>query len=194
MEGMPMIDCREHRGTRAAVCAAVVIAVASLLAGCATPFSPALIRGEIARQTGQDPQGVFEMSLGRPTMALAKSVLGASTGGGSLPLAGVAAFEMASYEIPAGAVGIDFTRMPIRGWEPFLKFREGSKSALVLIRPEGETVGDLVLVAGEAGRVLYARIQGRLSRELPEALGRTVRSDGPEAVRRELLSIVEEPD
>ena len=118
------------------------------------------------------------MSLGRPTMTLAKSVLGASTGGGSLPLAGVAAFEMASYEIAVGAAEIDFTRMPVRGWEPFLKFREGSKSALVLIRPEGETIGDLVLVAGDAGRVLYARLMGRLSRELPEALGRTVRSDG----------------
>lgn len=189
-----MIDRREHQGLRAAVCAAAVIAVAVLSTACATPFSPALIRSEIERQTGQDPQGVFEMSLGRPTMALAKSVLGATASGGTLPLGGVAAFEMASYETPAGATEIDFTRMPIRGWDPVVKFREGPRSALVLVRAEGETIGDLVLVAGEAGRVLYARIRGRLASDLPAALGVAVRSDGPGAVERELLSSVGKPD
>jgi hypothetical protein len=165
--------------------------VATLSTGCATAFNPDVIRSEIARQTGQDPRGVFELSLGRPTMALAKTVLGASVPGGSLPLGGVATFEMAAYEVPGGTAEMDFTRMPIRGWEPAVTFREGSTSALVLVHTEGEAIGDLVLVAGSAGRVLYARIRGRLSRDLPEALGRTVRSDGPDRVRRELLSILD---
>jgi len=175
----------------AGVCAAMVITVAFLSAGCATPFNPALIRSEIARQTGQEPQGVLEVSLGRPTMALAKRALGAAAPDGSLPLAGVAAFEMASYEVPQGAATIDFTRMPIRGWDPVVKFREGSKSAIVLVRPEGETIADLVVVAGDAERVLYSRIRGRLSRDLPEALGRTVRSGGPDTVQKERLTIIE---
>lgn len=189
---IPVSDRRGRRGTRVAagVRAAAVIAVAALAAGCATAFSPALIRDEIAKQTGQDPPGVFELSLGRPTMALAKTALGAAAPGGSLPLAGVAAFELASYEVPGGAARIDFTRMPVRGWEPVVRFREGPRSAFILVRPEGEAIGDLVLVAGDAGRVLYSRIQGRLSPELPEALARTVRSDGPDAVQRELLSVI----
>jgi len=134
---------------------------------------------------------VASLSLGRPTMALAKTALRVSTSEGSLPLAGVAAFEMASYEVPGSAGKIDFTRMPIRAWEPVVKFREGSTSTLVLVRPEGEAVADLVLVAGDADRMLCSLIQGRLSRDLPEALGRAVRSGGPDTVRRELLTIIE---
>lgn len=168
-----------------------LFAVVCLAAGCATAFSPAMIRGEIAKQTGQDPRGVLEVSLGRTTMALTKAVLGAAAAPGTtLPLTGVNAFELASYDVPAGSAGIDFSSMPVRGWEPVLKFREGTRSALVLVRTDGKTIGDLVLVAGDAGRVLYARIQGSLSPDLPAALGRTVRSDGPDAAQRELLTIV----
>ena len=144
--------------------------LSSVFTGCATAFSPAVIRGEIARQTGQDPRSVFELSLGRPTMALAKAVL-------------------ATYEVPGGGGELDFTRMPLRGWEPVVKFREGPKSAFVLVRPAGDAIGDLVVVAWGGKRVVYARIQGRLSPALPEALGRTVRGEGPEAIQRELMSL-----
>ena len=163
--------------------------LSSVFTGCATAFSPAVIRGEIARQTGQDPRSVFELSLGRPTMALAKAVLATSAPEGPLPLAGVEAFELATYEVPGGGGEVDFTRMPLRGWEPVVKFREGPKSAFVLVRPAGDAIGDLVVVAGGGKRVVYARIQGRLSPALPEALGRTVRGEGPEAIQRELMSL-----
>ena len=169
--------------------ALVVLSVGS--AGCYTAFSPAVIRGEIARQTGEDPRSVFELSLGRPTMALAKAVLASSAPEGSLPLEGVAAFELAVYEVPGNPDDLDFTRMPLRGWEPVVKFREGPKSAFVLVRYSEEYIGDLVVVAGGAERVVYARVRGRLSRDLPEALGRSVRSEGPEAIKRELMSLSE---
>ena len=163
------------------------------LTGCATAFSPAAIRNEIERQTGKDPQGVFELSLGRPTLALAKAVLAPASPHGTLPLAGVAAFELAAYEVPVGGGELDFTRMPIRGWEPVVKFREGPKSAFVLVRARAEAIGDLVVVAGGADKVVYARIRGELSPRLPSALERTVRGEGPEAIQRELMSLSEAP-
>jgi hypothetical protein len=79
--------------------------------------------------------------------------------------------------------------MPIRGWEPVVKFREDPKSGLVLVRAPEEFIGDLVVIAGGAGHVVYARIRGRLSRDLPSALERAVRSEGPDAIKRELMSL-----
>ena len=160
---------------------------------CATSFSPATIRNEIVRQTGQDPQRAFEFTLGPTTMSLARAVLGGTSADGSgLPLAGLDALELAVYEAPSGAPGatVDFTRMPITGWEPVVKTRDGARSALVLVRgEEGDTISDLVLVAGSETQVLYARLRGRLSRTLPEALAEAVRTEGTEGVRDELMSL-----
>jgi hypothetical protein len=173
--------------------AAVLVALSLGSLGCATAFSPAVIRSEIARQMGQDPRGVFELSLGQPTMAIAKAVLASASNEGRLPLEGVSAFELAVYEVPGSGADLDFTRMPVRGWEPVVRFREGPKSGFVLVRAQTAVIGDLVVVAGGAKQVLYARIRGRLSPELPEALGRTIKSEDPEAIRRELMSLTEPP-
>src|SRR5262245_61264241 len=81
------------------------------LGGCATSFSPALVRQEIAAQTGQDPQRVFEMQLGRVAMRMIRSALGA--GASTLPLAGLTGFDLAFYDVPSpGAQGapLDFTK------------------------------------------------------------------------------------
>ena len=164
-------------------------------AACATSFSPATIRNEIVRQTGQDPQRVFEFTLGPTTMSLARAVLGGSTTeGAGLPLAGLEALELAVYDAPSGAAGagVDFTRMPITGWEPVVKSRDGARSALVLVRGErDDSIGDLVLVAGGEQQVLYARLRGRLSRTLPGALAEAVRTGGTEGVKSELMSLTE---
>ena len=171
------------------------LALSGLLAAtaCATSFSPATIRNEIVRQTGQDPQRVFEFTLGPTTMSLARAVLGGSTADATtLPLAGLDALELAVYEAPSGApgAGVDFTRMPISGWEPVVKSRDGARSALVLVRGErDDTIGDLVLVAAGEQQVLYARLKGRLNRKLPEALAEAVRTGGTEGVKNELMSL-----
>jgi hypothetical protein len=67
----------------------MAVAVVLALAGCATSFSPERIRGEIAAQTGADPQGVFEFTLGPTTMALARTLFASASteaAGGSQPL------------------------------------------------------------------------------------------------------------
>ncbi len=126
-------------------------------------------------------------------MALAKTLLGAASDDGEVPLAGLAAFELAVYGVPRGAGELDFTRMVVRGWEPVVKTRKSPNSAFVLIQPAGESIADLVLVAGGADQVLYARLRGRLAPDLPEALGRAVTEGGPDAVRRTLTSLSESP-
>ena len=175
---------------RRSAAAALTLTGLLAIAACATSFSPATIRNEIARQSGQDPQRVFEFTLGPTTMSLARAVLGgAAKDGAGLPLAGLDALELAVYDAPAGA-GVDFTRMPITGWEPVVKTRDGARSALVLVRGEqGDTIGDLVLVAGGDRQVLYARLRGTLSRRLPEALAEAVRTGGTEGVKDELMSL-----
>lgn len=169
----------------------LVVAVAALIGlgvGCATSFSPAVVRSEIARQTGADPAAAFELNLGRATLALARRVIGA-TSDGELPLAGLARFELAVYELPAGADELDFTRMAVRGWEPTVRSTTARGSTVVLVRGSGDEVGDVVLLTADRDQAFYARLAGSLSRELPAALAEAVSERGADGVRRELMSL-----
>ena len=175
----------------------MAVAVVLALAGCATSFSPERIRSEIAAQTGSDPKGVLEFTLGPTTLALARTLFAsasAETSGGTQPLAGLKKLEFAVYDLPPGrAQTLDFTRMSITGWEPTVRKRDEKSSALVLIRgSEGDTVGDIVLVTAGETQAVYARLSGRLSRELPETLGNAIGSGGTEGVKRELMSLTEQ--
>ena len=169
-----------------------VFAVMSMLVtGCATRFSSQAVRSEIVRQTGENPKTAFELNVGRVTMALAKRVLGKSSGDGTLPLAGLGSFELAVYGLSSqtGTERLDFTAMPVRGWEPTLRFSDGARSGVVLVRASGDTIGDLVLLAADEDNALYTRLRGTLSPELPAALGDAVRKGGTAAVREELQTL-----
>ena len=163
-----------------------------LALACATSFSPAAIRSEIVRQTGADPPRVLELNLGPVTMALARQVIGPGPDG-SLPLAGLARLELAVYDLPTTGQGLDFTRMAVRGWEPTVRAKTPTGSTLVLVRYSGGAIGDLVLVAADARQAIYPRLAGRLSRELPEALGHAVATRGTEGIRQQLMSLAETP-
>jgi hypothetical protein len=83
--------------------------------------------------------------------------------------------------------------MQVTGWEPTVRKRDASSSAVVLVRgSEGDTVGDVVLVAGGERQAIYARLSGTLSRKLPEALGEAISSGGTDGVKRELMSLTEQ--
>jgi len=167
------------------------------LAGCATSFSPDRIRHEIAAQTGNDPQGVFEFTLGPAMLSIARTLFATGspeTSGGANPLAGLRKLEFAVYDLPPGrAQALDFTRMHVTGWEPTVRKRDATSSALVLVRgAEGDTIGDIVLVTAGEKQAIYARLSGRLSRKLPEALGDAISRGGTEGVKREFMSLTEE--
>jgi len=83
--------------------------------------------------------------------------------------------------------------MRVTGWEPTVRRRDATSSALVLVRGgEGDTVGDVVLVAAGEKQAVYARLSGRLSSKLPEALGDAVSSGGTDKVKSELMSLTEQ--
>jgi len=175
----------------------LAIAVVLVFAGCATSFSPDRIRSEITAQTGADPQGVLEFTLGPTMLSLARTLFAsasAEAAGGSQPLAGLKKLEFAVYDLPPGrAATLDFTRMRVTGWEPTVRKRDASSSALVLVRgAEGDTVGDIVLITAGESQAIYARLSGRLSRTLPQALGDAVSSGGTDGVKRELMSLTEQ--
>ena len=172
-----------HRGT-----ATLVMLVGLGLAGCATSFSPERVRNEIAAQTGQDPQYVFEIQLGRVTMRMIQTALGA--GGGSLPLAGLTGFDLAFYDVPSPRVpgtSLDFTRMAIRGWNPVVRTRAPGRSAVVLVREGRTSIDDLVLLGAGESTALYARLRGTLNQDLPRALGEAFLDRGPDGLRDELV-------
>jgi hypothetical protein len=163
----------------------LVILLGLALAGCATSFSPERVRSELASQTGADPQYVFEMQLGRVTMRLVQVAL--SGGGRSLPLVGLTEIDLAFYDVPEKGDSLDFTKMPVRGWEPVVRTRQPGSSAVVLVREGGSTISDLVLLGAGGKSAIYARLRGTLSPELPKALGEAFQSRGPDGLRDELL-------
>jgi len=174
-----------------------LLIVAVTLVGCATSFSPDRIRSEIAAQTGADPQGVLEFTLGPTTLSLARTLFASASAegsGGAPPLAGLKKLEFAVYDLPPErARTLDFTRMSITGWEPTLRKRDATSSALVLVRgAEGDTVGDIVLITAGEKQAIYARLAGHLSRKLPQALGDAISSGGTDGVKRELMSLTEQ--
>jgi hypothetical protein len=176
----------------------LTLAVILALVGCATSFSPDRIRSEIAAQTGADPQGILEFTLGPTTLSLARTLFAASgteTAGAAQPLAGLKKLQFAVYDLsPGRAQALDFTRMSVTGWEPTVRRRDATSSTLVLVRgAEGDTVGDVVLVTAGEKQAIYARWSGRLSRKVPEQIGEAVSRGGPDAIKRELMSLTEQP-
>jgi hypothetical protein len=160
-----------------------------LLAGCATRFSPGKIRDELARQSGRDPLTSFELNIGRFTTFLIKSALDVEDDD-ELPLSGLDQLQLAVYESPAeSGPAMDVTQIPVRGWEPLVRFHDRQRSGLVLIRGSGDGVGDLVVVGAGRKIVLYARLRGTLNEKLPKALGKALRDSGPEAVRDTLIEL-----
>ena len=82
----------------------------------------------------------------------------------------------------------------MRGWEPTVRGKTPTGSTLVLVRSQGDAIGDVVLVAADAKQAIYARLAGRLPQELPEALGQAVATRGTDGVKRELMSVTEIPE
>jgi len=167
---------------------AILLAL-SLLAACATRFSPGVIRDELTRQSGRDPLTTFELNFGRFTTFLIKSALDVQADG-DLPFAGLDSLQVAVYEAPSeSGPALDVTQIHVRGWEQVVRFLDQKRSGMVLVKPSGEEIGDLVVVGAGKKTVLYARLRGRLSAELPKALAESLRNDGPDAVRETLIEL-----
>jgi hypothetical protein len=167
----------------------VALAVLALLAaGCAGSISPQTVRAELVRQSGKPPAREFEFTMGRLTTALLKSAIGPGPDG-RLPLAGLSAIELAVYGLPAGTPNdaLDFSQMTPYGWENVVRYKEGSRSVLVMIRGGADSIRDLALVAAGASEVVYGRLRGHLPASLPEAIREAVSKDGTASVKRQLL-------
>lgn len=169
-----------------------------LVSGCAAHFSPSSVRQEIVRQRGEDPLSTFEVNIGRfTTLLLQRSLRGSA---GEFPLAGLRELQVAVFEArPAQVPLIDVTRIETRGWEPVVRVHDQERSGMVLLRSSGgssrnlpgttATIGDLVVVGAGQRSVVYARLKGRLSPKLPEALGDVMRHSEPDQIRNLFMDL-----
>lgn len=177
---------RSTRGLRIAAALAACLALTS----CATNFTPELIRKEIVRQSGEDPLAAFELDLGRFTTTLLKSALAGEDG--ELPFAGLTSLQIAVYKVPnSSGPAIDVTRIKVTGWDQVVRANNPERSGMVLIRPKSDVVGDLVVVGAGPEKVVYARLRGKLSKDLPGALGEVLQEGGPDEVQRVLRQLGE---
>ena len=156
------------------------------VAGCYRPFSPEQVRHEIERQTGAEPRSSFEFKLGGATMKLAKAVASKATGE-AVNFGGLTRIDLAVFELPQGK-SVDFEAMRIWGWDKLIESREGDRSLMVLVRTNGQTLGDMVLVAQGKDQVLYGRLKGKLDPKLPSALQNVLRSTGLQGLKEHILS------
>ncbi len=168
----------------------LILAACLSLTACATNFSPELVRSEITRQRSVDPLSAFELSLGRFTTYMIKSALAGEDG--ELPFAGLASLEIAVYQAPNElGPAIDVTRIAVRGWEQVVRMHNPNRSGMVLIQPRRDAIGDLVVIGAGPQKVIYARLTGSLSRDLPGRLGDVLREGGPDEVQRVLSQLGE---
>lgn len=168
----------------------LLIALALLLGGCATNFSPEMVRQEIRTQSGTDPLSAFELNLGRFTTLLIKTALAGEDG--EVPFAGLGSLEVAVYDASndSGPV-IDVTRIEVTGWDPVVRFLNPDSSGMVLIQPSGDRIGDLVLIGAGTRKVVYARLEGDLDPSLADSLGDVMKSGGPDEIQRLLSQLGE---
>lgn len=165
-----------------------LISATLLLGACATNFTPELVRQEIVAQRGVDPLSAFELDLGRFTTLLIKSALAGEDG--ELPFAGLDSLQLAVYEAPSDSgPALDVTRFSFTGWDQVLRVHDPDSSGMVLVQPRSDSIGDLVVVGAGPRKVVYARLTGRLSRDLPDALGDVLREGGPDEVQRVLTQL-----
>ena len=109
---------------------------------------------------------------------------------GELPFKGLESVEVAAYDVPApSGPAIDVTRIEVKGWDQVLRAHDESRSGMVLIRPKGDSIGDLVVVGAGPEKVIYARLKGTLSPELPAKMGRVLQEGGPDEVQRVLQEL-----
>ena len=97
---------------------------------------------------------------------------------------------LAFYDVPSPSTQgapLDFTKMPIRGWDPVVRTRQPGRSAVVLVREGRATVDDLVLLGAGESTAIYARLRGTLNPDLPRALGDAFQERGPDGLRDELV-------
>lgn len=177
-----------------------MLALLWLLAGCAAQFSTGAIRQEIVRQRGEDPLSVFEVNIGQFTTLLLRRSLTDSAG--EFPLSGLRKLQVAVFEMPVTQTPvIDVTRMATRGWDPVVKVHDRERSGMVLLRSTGApsrnaspttaTHGDVVVIGAGQRSVVYARLQGRLSPNLPSTLGDVLRRGGPDQIRELFMELSE---
>jgi len=158
------------------------------LVACAGNISPQTVRAELVRQARQAPVKEFEFTMGRLSTALLKAAIGPNADG-SLPLAGLSGIELAVYTLPSGVSSslLDFSQVTPYGWENVVRYKEGGKSALVMIRGGRTSIHDLALVVAGASEVVYGRLRGNLPTTLPAAIGDAVAANGTAGVKRQLL-------
>jgi hypothetical protein len=168
----------------------VVLAVGAL--ACAATIDAATVREQLVRQTGRVPAGEFEWNLGL-TARLAMGALGTKPAE-VFAIRGLTGLEVALYDLDPAAPGagtpLDLAAIDRRGWETVVRFRDARSSALVVIQPAGDRIGELVLVGSGRNQVLYARLKGLLDPSLPEALGNSVVTQGPAATKDALVGAV----
>lgn len=160
------------------------------LGGCYRPFSPEQVRKEIVRQTGSDPQTSFELKLGGATMRLAKAVVSRAAGE-PITFGGLTRIDLAIFDLPPGR-RMDLSRIRLWGWDRMIQTQDGKRALMVLVRTNGETLGDLVVVAEGEDQVLYGRLKGKLDRNLPSALQRALQATGLKGLKEHFLSAIRE--
>ncbi len=163
-----------------------------LMTGCYATFSPESGRREIVRQTGMEPRDTFEFQLEGATMSLAKTMV-SKVAGGQTDFGGLDRVDVAVYELPAGKQ-VDLGKIPSRGWDRMINTREGDSSFMVLVRTNGDTLADMVVMAQGSKQLLYGRLKGRLSRDLPGTLQKAMRATGIEGLKDRIISISPEDE
>jgi len=154
--------------------------------GCAATFSPQGWRREITRQTGAKPWTTFEFNLDESTMQFAKTVA-SKFAGEEVRFGGLDRIDLAVFKLPEER-RLDLEKVNRRGWSKFIGTQTENSDLMILVRTNGETLSDLVVIAQGSEQLLYGRLKGRLNPGLPSTMENVLRSGGFQGLKDYLLS------
>ncbi len=158
-------------------CLFVPVCVLMFAAGCIIPVGPDDLRRQVSRANDVTLEQEIGVSVDGLTLATAAAVAGVP-----LPLIHVGWAEIGIYRIAGGANADapvrEFMAPELNGWQRVVRLRERDSMMYMLVKPSGEGIRGMIMVARSGDEVIVVRVRGRLHKLLEHVIAHSVAEDG----------------
>ena len=168
--------------------AALGVALVAGEASCVAYRGPRGVEAAIEREIGAELEREFGLKLGWTSTRLVGSLTRSDAGDEPLDFRDLTGIGVAVFAVPEGARPprrLDARRLGLRGWETVIDVRNEGEQVLLLAKPRGGAIREMLAVVYDGEEVVLARLRGRLDRLIERMLG-AAEEDGARGARRVL--------
>lgn len=149
--------------------AAGALAAGLAASGCPAQAAPRGVKSALERTLGVELQREVGLDLGPFSTSLVKSITADDVELRDLDRIHVAVYKViGSHGAPARRVTA--ADLGVRGWTKILESRDGGEQVLLLAKPAGDEIREMMLLSVDEDEVVVAHLHGRLDRLIHDAL------------------------